>query len=118
MPGMIIEPEGAHSPRVAGGMAVDAPSGRPHAQPDNVGILAAEVYFPNTYVCRGCGGGMWADLSARWALVPGFRLPPRRLGDRPRLLRCAGAAGGPGEARRRPQWQVHHRPGPGMVRFL
>lgn len=50
MPGMIIEPEAAHSPRNAAVMAVDVLSAWSPAQADNVGILATEVYFPSTYV--------------------------------------------------------------------
>lgn len=46
---MVIEPEGWHSPRAPPAM-VSAGSGAAPAQPDNVGILAAEVYFPSTYV--------------------------------------------------------------------
>lgn len=32
-----------------------APSGGFRPQPDNVGILAGEVYFPSTYVSAGAG---------------------------------------------------------------
>ncbi|KAL6776712.1 hypothetical protein ACKKBF_B30655 [Auxenochlorella protothecoides x Auxenochlorella symbiontica] len=49
MPGRFVEPEGGLSPRGPVGMSIDE-SGPAPPQAENVGILAAEVYFPTTYV--------------------------------------------------------------------